>query len=381
MERKNEEGVICLSGFTFQIKVFFYYLLHLQENGELGFEVLDDISMANYKQNDLDKSSYSFSTNLILNESNTVIQVKRSEISSNTFKGILYNWLIIEFHENNIDSYLIYSEKENKVNESFLNDCKKIYDEILKSNKKSTANISKVKQLYKDDFALFEKKYNSIITKMKIFDSFNVDDKIYEEYKTILRRTKPTEEIYKSRIEELLKTIQFNLLNNINRRKVYICSYEEFLNYVEEVCKNINEDEFEPNYYVFKETNTLDMDQIRPTREYKQLKHCSENEKFISRHIMYGLYYEDFRNTSLERNKTMKINSIENRAFDSYQDVVEKLKIDGKDEPRNRLDGCKKENNSYVKTEETKYGSLIFMTREAEVENQLSWKEDEADDE
>ncbi|EAD2695488.1 hypothetical protein JX39_03360, partial [Listeria monocytogenes] len=60
----NNSGIVSLSGFAFQIKVFFYYLATLSGDQELGFEVLDDISISSLDEKYLNNKEDAFSTRI-----------------------------------------------------------------------------------------------------------------------------------------------------------------------------------------------------------------------------------------------------------------------------------------------------------------------------
>lgn len=369
-------GIIALSGFTYQIKVFFYYLSFLEENDVVNFEYLEDISLLKINSSDLDDKYEAFYTSLNNNGKYSVIQVKKNNITSGKFKSILYNWLILEHKYSNIENYILCSTYDLNIN-SLIFDKKNLFKEINESNKKQRALISNVKQAYNNDYELFSEKYNSILSKVKLLNASSIDDMIYDRYKKLLRKTKPTEVIYRLRIEEAMRRIQYDLLATINKRIPYQCDLEKLLIYLEDVCNSISEDRIEMSYIAFKSKIELEIDKIKPTREYKQLMFCYNDNKFIARHIMYELYYENFRNFSLENNRITKINSIENRTYENFEDVVIDLKEENNDTPSRRLRRCKKESNHYIESEEAKYGALIYMTREAEQEQRISWKEDE----
>ena len=41
----DQSGINSLGGFAYQIRLFVYYMLSMEENMSIGFEVIDDISI------------------------------------------------------------------------------------------------------------------------------------------------------------------------------------------------------------------------------------------------------------------------------------------------------------------------------------------------
>ncbi|MDO0874406.1 hypothetical protein [Carnobacterium divergens] len=53
-------GISSLGGFAFQIRVFLYYLLNLDENEMIEFEAIDDINVSKIESLNIDKYEISF---------------------------------------------------------------------------------------------------------------------------------------------------------------------------------------------------------------------------------------------------------------------------------------------------------------------------------
>ena len=43
----------------------------------------------------------------------------------------------------------------------------------------------------------------------------------------------------------------------------------------------------------------------------------------------------------------------------------------------NRLEETKKRSNSYADSEQIRYGAVIYLTREDEIEHQISWEDED----
>ena len=79
----------------------------------------------------------------------------------------------------------------------------------------------------------------------------------------------------------------------------------------------------------------------------------------------------------LEINKTRKIQEIEETTYENFEDAKYKLQISGTDTPMNRLEETKKRSNSYADSEQIRYGAGIYLTREDEIEHQISWEDED----
>ena len=97
----------------------------------------------------------------------------------------------------------------------------------------------------------------------------------------------------------------------------------------------------------------------------------------IETHLQYGSYYQNICYGYLELNKTGKIRDIETTTFENFEYVKFILQKKGNDSPWQRLDEIKKQPNSYADSDQIKYGSGIYLTREDEKEHQISWEDED----
>nr|WP_296084689.1 hypothetical protein [uncultured Blautia sp.] len=72
--------------------------------------------------------------------------------------------------------------------------------------------------------------------------------------------------------------------------------------------------------------------------------------------------------------ETRKIQEIEETTYENFEDAKYKLQISGMDTPMNRLEETKQRSNSYAESEQIRYGAGIYLTREDEIERQISWE-------
>lgn len=56
----DNSGIYSLSGFSYQIRVFVYYMLKLKEGMQIEFETIDDINMKKIKPQQLDDFDENF---------------------------------------------------------------------------------------------------------------------------------------------------------------------------------------------------------------------------------------------------------------------------------------------------------------------------------
>lgn len=372
----DSSGINSLRGFSFQIKVFVYYILMLKEGMQIEFETLEDV---NVKQNTIDKKSGNFISKLSEAKSNIAIQVKRTTITNAVAQKVLLNWILLESSENKISKYMLFTEDKYKnADIVFKKRSKEIFNIIMKSKNKKNAVISKVKNIYKDKYNDFKEIHEEIKKKYKFKSIKNIDDEIYKGYSEHFRK-EANEIVYKQRLEELLQHITVQIMESVNNNKPYIINYEEFIKLIEEISCRLTEKITAPIYSDFKKLCDINLSStnISESREYKQLLACQLSERLIKQNLLYGMYYGNTLLKYMEINKTSIIEEIEETTYENYEDVKFRLQRKKDDEPYNRLEETKKMTNSYAENEQIRYGSAIYLTRENIDENQISWEDEE----
>lgn len=348
-------GIASLAGYYFQIKVFISLLYNLQIDDEAGYEFLDDVSIIEDED-----SSYSF----IKSKKRIFYQVKRTNVPKDKIKKTLYNWLLAddadEYHLLIAPSYVYDDEylKEDKI-QSF-------YDELLPTEGQSLQ--TKVFNIYKKnnqkDF--FIKKMTHIIKHLKINNDYNPDDEIVRNYKFHFHFNA----CYNYRIKAFVEKITYNVLESINKGNPYIITGKICLSLIEEICNSINEDNYEIDYQEFIRNNPVELNnELKETREYKQLALCKLPENVIINRLQDCYYYNDFRNFYWEHNKKSKINNIEATALSNFEDA--KIEID-EDTPKKRYtQTIKKQINELNKMQSN--GTYISLTKDDD--KRISWKD------
>lgn len=375
----DSSGINSLGGFSFQIKVFVYYMLLLKEGMQLEFETIEDINIKNLKKENIDQKSENFISKLYEHKSNIAIQVKKTSITNSVAQQILLNWILLESSDNQITDYILFTDSKYANKDIiFSESAKTIFSTINKSTKKKNANITKVKDIYKDKYADFEKILNLIKNKYTFISMEDIDAKIDIGYSEHFRKAANVV-VYNQRLNELLQHITVQILDSVNKGEPYLLGYEDFIKTIEDISNRLTEKVTAPLYADFKKIHTIDLSnsKVSGSREYRQLVACQLSESLIKQHLLYGMYYENTLHKYMETNKISKIEEIEETTYENFEYVKFRLQKSNEDEPYNRLHETKKMPNSHAENEQIRYGSGIYLTRESIVENQISWEDEQ----
>ncbi len=374
ISKNNNSGIISLNGFAYQIRVFVYYMSKLNENSQVEFETIEDVAISRNKIGEaLEKSSENFRSLLVKDGLYEAIQVKRTLKLSRD--KIIFNWLLLEKSNKNVSKYILFTEGNNE--ELFEEPLEKLFDKVIKSKKKSTALITQVKNHYKD-LQEFESDYKAIREKYTLISENNLNNRIMQSFNKSFHSGGVSEYIYKLRVEQLLRTVTANIMDSIERRSPYICTYFEMMKIIEKICNDIGEEKQDFDYAVFKKGRFIDLadESISSSREYNQLIACELEEKRVEEHLMHQQYYEDMKFRYYENSKINQIENIESTAYENFCDVRDTLEVDGNDSPRNRLLKTKGKSNYYTPKNQLKSGVCIHLTsNEANEEYKISWKD------
>ncbi|MDU0156224.1 hypothetical protein [Bacillus cabrialesii] len=376
----DKSGINSLGGFSYQIKVFVYYLSKLKKGMQLEFESYDDISFARIDPKKLDEDSENFKSTIVENDSVTSIQVKRTNITNETAIQTLLNWFLLEASEIEVSKYILFTDSAyNNEDKMFDISCDDLFALVKGSKKSVTATISKVKMHFKGNYELFEKVYESIKSKYKFKSTTDLNQEIEDAYSLMFRKDGVSNEIiFFQRMKALLEKITSNILEKINSKESYSISQEGFMKLIEHISKEISDETPVLDYMSFRRTcviNVTDLE-ISNLREFKQLKSCELTIPLIETHLTYSFYYEHYRLTHNELNKTIKIENMEITAFDNYNAEKHHLQRSKNDNPYNRLEGTKNRMNSYADNEQIKYGVVIYLTKDNIGHNQISWEDE-----
>ena len=375
----DTSGINSLGGFAYQIKVFVLYMLTMDENMQTEFETLDDVTVNKLSPKTIDLNEDKFKSSIISTNGIMVIQVKRKKIDAGTARQILLNWILLEGSGEIVTKYILYTSSEYGNSDILFNiSAEDLYLEVLKTTtKKST--IAKVKNRYKKDKDGFIQIYNSIQEKYIFISVDNIDREIDEKCKVLFRKAGVNIVTYYNRIAELLRHMTCEIIEHVNKKESYCICYKEMMVCIEDICSRFTDEHIFPAYSEFKKINRINFSdlQIAKSREYKQLLACEIPQKIIETHLIYGNYYRHICYCYKELNKLSKIRDIEETTYENYEYAKCILQKNGEDTPFQRLSATKELSNSYADSEQVKYGSGIYLTREDEREHQISWEDED----
>jgi hypothetical protein len=374
----DSSGINSLGGFSYQIKVFVYFMLSLEDNMQIEFETIDDVNIKKIKPNEIDDNEEKFISKIRGQGTNTAIQVKRTSISEGVAQKVFLNWMLLEASENVVTKYILFTDQSyNNKDIMFNSSAQEIFECVEKSNNSAKATITKVKKKFKNDFKNFEEKYNSINEKYEFISLKNIDEKIDEASARLFRRGGINKVVYYGRINQLLQRVTVEIMEAVNNGNPYVIGFNELEALADDICLRMTEKETRPLYSDFKKMHPIDFKDLKVanSRECKQLVACELSQELIEKHLLFCGYYENLRNSYLETSKIGKIKDIEETTYENFQDVKFGLRRSGQDEPYNRLEETKKKSNCQADSEQLKFGSSIYLTKEETEDIQISWED------
>lgn len=375
----TDAGLVSLSGFAYQMKVFLLLLSQSTGGQQVEFETLDDVVVSDIISNSKPED-HCFKRLKTGPGSVTAVQVKQADVNSSVSRKILYNWLLAYSAEPSITNFALYSEEGRSISKAaFHNDAEKEYKIIVGSTQNPNALVSRVKKLYCEDYERFKLDYDFIVNNMSVkvesVDSA-LSNVLQREFHAAAEAIGPV--FFERRIKELFNRICSRIIECVSLRKPFICTNPEFEQLCEEICRDISPDRYEPDYQAFKRTaKPLIIDEmLMACREYRQLVACDLSADDIIEHMRWEQYYENFRQHSLLDAHGDRISSIEEIAFYNHQGVVVELQAMNIDKPKLRLVKTKTQLISNLDSEYSRWGAYIYLTRD-DAHNQISWKDDE----
>ncbi|MED1268838.1 hypothetical protein P4U03_20030 [Bacillus mycoides] len=384
----DSSGIHTLGGFTYQIRVFVWYLTKLRTNMQLEFETYDDVTIKETDIDTLDLNESSFNHTLFKENEIQAIQVKRTTIDNGTALKVLMNWILLESYNSYISKYILvtpesYGNKNILFNMTAEDLFLKIDQEELKDKPRSI--IGKLKKQFINNETLFINTYKAVEGKVEFKAVEDIDDSIMKAYEDLFRKRdgEDKEKVYIDRIKMLLEKITYEILENINNKQAYTIKRSEFLELVEKISCEINDKHVQLDYSQYKETKknlNIKDEKIVSSREYIQLNECELDSKEMKDHMIYMLYYSRYRLMTLGRHRVQKIETIEDTTYANFSSVKRRLRLEKKEHPFFRLDGTKNESNSYANNEQIRWGSAIFLTKEnTDDDKKISWKDEECE--
>lgn len=377
----DKSGINSLGGFSYQIRVFAYYLSKLEKDMQLEFEVYDDVSLTKIDKEALEDNEEEFKSIIKGENTTSAIQVKRTNISKESAKKILLNWFLLESTEVNVSKYILLTEESYENEDILFNlSSKELFDLVEQTSKSKKAVIRQVKDIYKGEYDAFEKVYKSIKSKYIFEEKKDIDGDIAEVYETLFKRYGVSSEVvYFQRIKALLEKVTNEIMTCVSKKNPYIMTHDTFMKLAEHISNEISDTNPVIDYVSFKRSCSIDVKdkEIAQLREFKQLSFCELPADLIRQNLIYSFYYNHFHFTYSEMNKVTKIENIEEKAYENYVTIKYKLEREKKDTPINRLESTKNKENSYAENDHVRYGVVIHLTKDGVGDKQISWREDE----
>ena len=86
-------------------------------------------------------------------------------------------------------------------------------------------------------------------------------------------------------------------MESAGKRIPFVCSYGEYMQLCEEICKDISEDQYKPDYDSFKLVWVSDQleEEVKESREYRQLSYCTITHSNLVEHLRWEQYYQNIR--------------------------------------------------------------------------------------
>ena len=385
----DSSGLQSLAGFCYQIKVFTLCLSEINENSSVKFEHFDDVEIN--KKIETEQILEQFAGKTLTENAIKLIQVKKTNISTDTHKKIIYNWILTTIENPSISSYQLFTDISYENPKQLLTfDCKELYEEICTSNKRANALITKVKDKFIDDYEKFERIYIKIKSSHQVINSENIDNELYEAFKVHLNHGGVPDEIYQCRLGELIRHIQHEILSVAIDIKHFECNYTSLKKIIEDITGAIREGKLGFNYTLFRDGNKPDLSDsnILNSREYLQLKACYPNNSQLNRiekHLVQMQYYEQYRYQQYKNLKKLDIEYIEGLTHDNYEDALDELHLNpNSDRPLNRLTKTKEKNGTnqllseVPGSKELTVGVCIYLTKDSTKDPlKISWEEEQ----
>lgn len=375
-----DPGIVSLSGFAYQIKVFILLFASLQKGEQIEFETLDDIAIQSIAQNDAN-NDLCLKTKTDNENTITVFQVKQTNVSAAKSRNVLYNWLLALNKNRNVSKFTLYIDNSYTASDTaFISGYAKEYATIIGSDKEPAALVTKVKSIYADNEEQFKKDYDFVVGNYSIKPIQNIDSELINALSTALHfDANSIGPVYaKQRLEELFTRVCARIMTSVSQREPFYSSREEIMQICDEICRNICPNKYAPDYSSFERLHafsTISAD-LQASRAYKQLQYCNLGTPDTMKHLLWQQYYKNIRHHYLSDAQQSTVDAIEGVASENHKDVVRELQEEGIDTPRRRLTKTKRQTISALNDEYSRWGAYVFLTNDTG-EKQISWKDDE----
>lgn len=305
-------GIISQYGFEYQKLVFVYYAIQMNNSDSIIYEGKDDVEIEDEKDM------------VTMQTGRTLCQVKTGMITLPIYKKIILNWLL---NIEQADRFVCMTETPFPLpEESFVED---FATEILKSNKKSGALISKVKSKYST-----KKDANDLKTDInRLFTGADIRSKSRD---TLINESiKKFAELYCADVDSsIIHTERYLVLCNNIHRKIdqsiinkarCTLTYQMLFQEISAACDAVNVSNYDISFTEFKKRARSTMERVLNSQSdaVKQLKLVFPyDNKSIIEGLTEQMFYEDLRQHFVSINKQSEIYELENLAKFNYDETL-----------------------------------------------------------
>lgn len=369
----DRSGIFAQAGFAFQLNVFLKQVTELTPGAVARYEYLDDISTS---------TGLGELSEQVGHSGTQLIQVKNTNVSKQDVVQIYTNWILSITDNETISAFVLCYSDLKRLSGYFQTITVDDYVRDLKAKASESGCSNAAKLMGQLDANGINERF-CYVKERAFAHPINTDDiksKIRSNLSSPFHRTSNTK-VFEDRVHEFESVMKYNVMSAMSKTEPYEINHEGYMRVCEQICSDISQSRFEPNYAAWRSTVSDDFLQAQEeSREYRQLLSCSTKSGFVTDHMYYCEYYRSLNYERLARCQANTVASLEDVTFCNFRDSCFSLEADGDDRPIKRLLATKDKSNQYAFNEHEKWGSCIWLTREETPADKLISWEDEAND-
>lgn len=309
----DNSGIISQFGFEYQKLVFIYKAIQINNDEYIIYEGVDDIEI------DKENPISTFETSKYL------CQTKSGNITLPIYKKILLNWLL------NLDKHTCFicvSENDFSFEDDSFAD--KFANEIINSNQKENALISRVKDKYTTQKNIKDLKndINMLLSKAK-FSTLNIEKLVSESIKKFAElycEDTCSKVIGRERYFRLCDILHKDIAKSLIQKENYKLSFKTLFLKILSVCEAITDEKYDISYFEFKKRAGSKIEEILESQSdaVRQLKLVFPgNDKAVINGLTEQMFYEDLREYFISINKQEEIKNLECVAKYNYDETLQ----------------------------------------------------------
>lgn len=309
----DNSGITSQFGFEYQKLVFIYEAMQINKEEYIIYEGQDDIEID--KENPIE----------IFETSKYLCQTKSGNITPTIFKKILLNWLL------NLDKhtrFICVSENDFSFNDDSFAD--KFAKEIINSNNKENALISRVKDKYTTQKNIEDLKndINLLLSKAE-FLTYNIEKLVSESIKKFAELycdDTSSKVIGRERYFQLCDILHKDIAESLIKKENYKLSFKTLFLKILSVCEAITDEKYDISYFEFKKRADSKIEEILESQSdaVRQLKLVFPgNDEAVISGLTEQMFYEDLREYFISINKQEEIKNLERVAKYNYDETLQ----------------------------------------------------------